>query len=313
MKNNVCMLKFAISILTVAVMVALSGCIKQKIVVKVKPDGSGNIVVSTIFNKDIVTAFEKQMDEQRKKLAEQGISSEHIDKALKDPFFNEKQINQAASKFGDAVEYVKSKKISNASGRGYIAIYSFKNIDDVKLDLEKLTSPMPSFGTSTPSDDSISFVFTKGDVAKLKVTIPQSEKDATIEEESSEVFEPTLLTDQEKSQMMIQGNMFGLSGKEKTKEEVLRKMFDGMSVDIDLEVVGTLVKSDATFKSAKKKGRCTLFAMDFGILLESDKFCSRMANDKGGDFLKGFMTSKTKLKGMKIEEKPEITLEFKSK
>jgi len=311
--KNVCIGKSVAVILIACIMLAFTGCIKQKLVVKVKPDGTGNIIVSMIFNQDIVKAIEKQQKEQRKKMEEQGMDEKIMSQVLKDPFFNEDQLKKAAKRFGEGVEYVKAKKVKNASGRGYIAIYSFPDINNLKLDLAKLGSPMPQFGNQPPSDNAVSFVLTKGKVAKLKVSIPKADKEAS-EETTEEEIKPTPLSKQEKAQMMSQGVMFGLTGKETTKEEVFRKMYSNMSVSIDLEVVGQLIKSDATFKNPKKKGRCTLFAMDFRTLLESDKICSKIVNDQTGkEFLNEMISTKAKVKGLKIEEKSEITLEFKAK
>jgi hypothetical protein len=313
--KRACIIKLAILILTATAMLALSGCIKQKMVVKVKPDGTGNIIVSMMFDQNIVKSIEKQQEERRKQMEEKGMDDSMMAQMLKDPFFNEEQIKRGAKRFGENVEYVKAKKIKNASGRGYIAIYAFSNINDLKLDLAQLGSPMPQFGNQQPGDDSVSFVLTKGDVTKLKVTIPKAEKEATTEKiKEEEVVKPTPLGKREKAQMTSQGVMFGLTGKETTKEEVFRKMYGSMSITIDLEVVGKLIKSDATFKNPKKKNRCTLFVLDFNTLLESDKICSKVVNDqRGQEFLKEMITTKAKVKGLKIEEKSEITLEFKGK
>lgn len=316
MKQCTFSVKLVLSVLVASVMVFLTGCIKQKILIKVKPDGSGNIVVSTMFNKDIVTAVEKQMEEQKKQMAAQGMNMSNMPE--RDMFFDEKQIKRAASKYGDEVEYVRAKKINNASGRGYIAVYSFANIDNLKLDLKEVSSPMPQMGMrNTDEANAVTFKLTKGEVAKLKIKIPQKGKDATVEtaSEKEEEIKPTPLTEREKAQMMgPQGSMFGLTGKETTKEEVMRKMFGGMSVDIDVEPVGTVVKSNATFQDPKKKNRFTIFAIDFGTLLESDKMCSKMVKDKpGNNFFEEIIDTKKNVKGIKIEEKPEVTVEFKAK
>lgn len=314
MKNNVRKFRLAIATLTSA-LVLLTGCIKQKMLIKVKPDGSGNIVVSTMFSKRIVEAFDKQMEKQKEMMASKGMDVSKMAFVQQDPFFNEKQLKKSAVEFGENVEYVKAKKISNATGRGYIAIYSFKNIEDVKLDLKKISSPAPKFGNIQPSDDdSITFSLKKGAVAVLKVNIPQSGKKAEVRKESVKegVIKPTPLSAQERSRMMAQGGMFGLTGKETTKEEVFRKMFADMSIDINLEVVGELIKSNATFKDAKKKNRCTLLAMDFGTLLESDKICSELCNDSTqGNFIEKIITTNGGVKGFKIEAKKEVTVEFK--
>ena len=296
-------------LLTAALVLMFSGCIKQKIVVKVKPDGSGTIIISAMYQKAIVEMIDKQMAMQKAQFEKSGMDSAAMDKAMKDPLFNEEQFEKQASMFGTDIEYIKAKKITNASGRGFMAAYAFKNIEDVNLDIDKLITPGPKFGNQEPSEDSITFKFKKGDVSVLTVNIPKRET-AAAEDAKDAPKGPTPLTEQEKAQMGGQGAMFGLTGEEQTKEEVIRKMYGDMSMNISLQVVGTLVKSNATYKDPKKKGCCTLFALDFGTMLEDDVACTKMANNKSGNFMEAITASGT-AKGMKFESKPKLTLEFK--
>ena len=295
-------------LLTATVAVVMSGCVKQKILVKVKPDGSGTILVSAVYQKNIVDMVDKQVAAQRAQLEKNGMDTSK----LEDPLFNEKQFEEQAKMFGTDIEYVKAKKVKTASGRGFIAVYKFKSIDDVKLDLNKLVSPGPKFGPQTPGDDSVSFEFTKGDVAKLQVTIPKMD----IPEDSDTTKElpaSTPLTEQEKSQLTgPQGAMFGLTGNETTREEVIRKICGDMSISIALQVEGEVVKSNATYKDPKKKGRCTLFAIDFSTMLEDDKTCTRIVNNESPNFIEAIIAEKS-VKGIERETKPEITVEFKKK
>ena len=292
----------------------VTGCIKQKILIKVKPDGSGSILVSAMYSKKMVDMFDKQMEKQRARMEAQGMDSSAIDKGMQDPFFNEKELKKQAAKFGEGVEYSKAKKVKNASGRGFMALYTFKNIEDVKIDLKKMTNMMPQFGNQKPSDDdSVSFKLKKGKVAELTVNIPKQEtpevEEGSAEEEVS--TEPTPLTDQDKAQMMANGNMFGLSGKEKTKEEVIRKMLGDMAISVQVQVDGTVIKSNATHKDPKKKGRFTLFSVDYGVLLEDDKVCSKMAKSEGGSNPMESLFAKENIKGIEIEKKPTVIVEFK--
>jgi hypothetical protein len=310
MKTKSCFKNVVFPLLTAVLAFALSGCIKQKILVRVKPDGSGTILVSAMYQKKIVEMVDKQMAVQREQFAKQGMNSEAMDKALKDPFFNEESFKQQAKMFGSDIEYLKAKKVKTSDGRGFIAVYAFKNIEDVKLDIAKLASPASKFGPQTPPEDAVSFKFTKGEVAKLTVTIPKMERAS--DDDSDDSKGPTPMTEEERAQLAGQGAMFGLTGKEVTKEEVLKKMYSDMSFSIGLQVDGTLVKSNATYQDPKKKGRCTLFSIDFGTVLEDDKSCGRMARNKNPNFLSAILV-KEKIQGIKLEEKPEITVEFKKK
>ena len=304
--------------LTSMLLLFVTGCIKQKVLIRVKPDGSGNIVVSAMFDKKIVEAFNKSIQEQKEKMAASGMDTSNMGDF--DPFFNEEQLKQQAKNFGEDITYEKAKKIKNASGRGYIAIYAFKNIEDVKINLGKTANPMPTMGADNSSDkDTIKFKFKKEKFSTLTVSIPQADKELKTEEAKllkgdKEDIKPTLLTAEEKAQMMAQGAMFGLTGKETTKEEVIRKMFNGLSIKIELQVDGKLIKSDATYQSKKNKNRCTLYSIDFGKLLKSDVICSKFSSDKtqGGEIMEK-ISKMDSLEGITLENKKEITLEFENK
>ncbi len=292
-------------LLAATVAVVMSGCVKQKILVKVKPDGSGTILVSAVYQKNIVDMVDKQVAAQRAQFEKNGMDTSKIE----DPLFNEKQFEEQAKVFGTDIEYVKAKKIKTSSGRGFIVVYRFKNIEDVKLDLNKLVSPAPKVGAQTPGDESVSFKFTKGDVAKLQVTIPKMK--IPEESDTKELPASTPLSEQEKAQLAgPQGAMFGLTGNEATREEVIRKMYGDMSISIALQVEGEVVKSNATYKNPKKKGRCTLLSLDFGTILEDDKTCTIIANSKSPKVIEAII-AKENVKGIERETKSEITVEFK--
>jgi len=299
-------------LLTVAfasILFVVTGCIKQKMLIKVKPDGSGNIVVRAMFNKNIVESFEKKMKEQLKKMGKAGQNAPEMD-----PFYNVESLKKSAKEFGDNIEYVKSKKINNAKERGYIAVYSFKNVSDLKLDIKKIASPMPNMGMQQPNlENCITFNLKKdGDLSKLTVKIPQpTEEEIKEVNKKPENSKPTPMTDQEKQQMMMQGAMFGLTGTEKTKEEVIRKMFGGMSIDIDLEVEGELVKTNASMKDVKKSNQVKLLELDYKKMLKQDWLCTKISDNKTSNIFEKI--SAIKADGVAIENKPEITLEFKSK
>ena len=140
--------------------------------------------------------------------------------------------------------------------------------------------------------------------------IPHAASSADADDE--EDYAPTPLVDHEKAQLMQTGKMFGLTGKETTKDEVIRKIFTGMTIKIQLQISGTMVKSTATYKDAKKKNRCTLLAMDFSTMLKSDRVCSKLAKMDTPDMAE-LINRASKIDGIMFEQKPEITLEFKKK
>ncbi|NOY75259.1 MAG: hypothetical protein GXP32_05645 [Kiritimatiellaeota bacterium] len=309
MNHKIEVSRYFVAALAFAGLLIFSGCIKKKVLVRVKPDGSGHIVVAVVFNKSFLAAFDKRLVAQREKLAEQGIAADSLE-SMRNPLFNEQRMREKASQYGKNVEFKEFRKVSTASGRGYIVVYSFKNIDDVQLDLHKILASNPSFNNS-PSNELIKFSLKKSPSVVLKVTMPKFEP---VKPAKSKVeCEPTPLPAGQKRQMMLNGNMFGLTGKEKTQEEAFRKIFDGMRMSVDLEVEGELLKSNASLPDSKNKSRCVLFSIDYTTALKSNRFCGELAKGKSLSVFKCLEASGGNVKGIEFEKKNEITMEFKAK
>jgi len=85
-----------------------------------------------------------------------------------------------------------------------------------------------------------------------------------------------------------------------------------MTITVQLQVSGKMVKSNATYKDAKKKNRCTLLAMDFSTILKSDRICSKLAKPNNHD-MPNLINQASTIDGITFEQKPKITLEFKKK
>jgi len=171
------------------------GCIKNRTEVKVKKDGSGHIVVTRVFSREAVDMMNVQIAETKKRMSSRS-SGEFGMKITtpKDPFFNEKAIKKEAKKFGPMVKFVKAKKVESGGAQGYVAVYSFKDINDVFVNLEKIGADIESSAmqmedysdredsesededsgrSEEKGENSIEFKLVKGDTAKLQVNLPE--------------------------------------------------------------------------------------------------------------------------------------------
>ncbi|HCE45686.1 MAG TPA: hypothetical protein DET40_19255 [Lentisphaeria bacterium] len=313
-----------IGISTVSLALLLSGCIKSKTVIKVKKDGSGDIVVTNIFSKECVAMFDMQM----KSIKEAGGGADG-NPGMKDPFYDEEKIKKDAKKYGADVQFVKAVKYDKDGCRGFVAQYSFPDVNKVRLGLkDKAFEPEMSMAPVDDGDepdragsrkDSFRFNFEKGETARLRIVgpaVPDKKAEAAApagKAEDKAPVVPVVQTPEEKvqiQQLMANGNPLGLSGNE-TQEQFARKMFSGMRITMSVEVDGAEIKSNATYKVGDKGARCTLFDMDMDRLMEIPSFTRRMMAGGPGEELLGIYSSIPENPGFVIEKNKETLVEFK--
>ncbi len=318
-KGFYCLLMSTIA--AVAVCFVLSGCLKSKMVVKVKKDGSGDIIVTNIFSKEVVAMIENQMKEMKNA----GAEGAKID--MKDPFYNEEQIKREARKYGPDVQFVKAVKYDKDGCKGFVAQYSFPDISKVTIPMKnKPFEPdiepgmvgdeeNDEIAMGNKNKEGFKFKFEKGDTAKLKIAgpaVPEKKLNAAKADEPAAAVEQTAEDKAEIQQMMANGNPLGLTGNE-TQEQVMKKLFGGMKMTIQVEVDGTDVKSNATYKSGDNNSRCTLFDMDMDRLMEIPSFMKMMKDGPGGggNGILDIYAVTPEDKGISIEKNKETVVEFK--
>jgi hypothetical protein len=108
---------------------ALAGCIEEHTLVKVKADGSGTLVITTLMKEWAIAAAEKQ--------------------GMKAALVDEKKPKERATKLGEGVDLVSSEAQKSPDARGFRATYSFREVAKLRL---KEDAP-PSFRWAKPGDD----------------------------------------------------------------------------------------------------------------------------------------------------------------
>lgn len=315
--------------------VLLTGCVKNKVLIRVNPDGSGNIVVTRVFSKQAVAMFEAQMQSMR----DQMDGSEFGTQMPDDPFFNEDALRQEAGRFGPAVHFVKARKYTRDGARGSVALYEFGDIADVFVNASSMGLDPEAAGTmmmesdeieiAEQEDDAYEFALTRGDVTELRITLPdmpeapEAEDDAEEEDEEyaddemDEMFMPAAgpqpAPEMDAGAMMMGGgNPFGFSGGE-SSGDMMRKMFDGMELSLAVEVNGKGVETDATHRHASKPQRVILFELNFGELLSSAEGKGLVDPEMmyGSESPLDMLAGKMDLPGVKVETKPAVVIRFR--
>ena len=262
--------RFAIVVACAAV---LSGCLNSTSLVKVKPDGSGTIEQTLLVNTATIKALASGFG-GKGELKESGN------------ILDEDQFKRSAERMG--VRPVSLTPMKEGGFEGAKAIYAFDDITKVRVDQDpQMAGPvaggtMKAGGSNTP----IKFAFAKQG-ANSVLTIAVDEKTAA----------PGSKTDAKTPDKVDPAMM-----------QMIKTMFQGFKVLIDIEVDGKIVKTNADYVNGS---RVTLLELDMGQLFENEAALTALQSKVGPGasiadvrpYLKG-------IKGVKIND-PTVTIEFR--
>lgn len=255
--------------------ILFSGCLKVKSNVVINKDGSG-ILEEQVLMSDAVVAM---MNEFMSSFQDSTSTPEEF------KLFKEDELKAKASEYGEGVKYVSGEEIKIDGWQGYKAIYSFEDLNKLKMETD------PNTKVENPQDDEqeteyFSFKFTPGDIAELIVDRPSlsSEK----EDEDEEVSKETGTDNQE-----IDDNLI--------------KMMDGLSMIISLEFKGEIVETNASYVDGSK---ITLLDIDFSELL-NNKESLELFKKNPPDNLDEMKAIVENIPGIKVEFQKPVTIKFK--
>ena len=268
--------------LAVAVCCFSTGCITALTTIHLKPDGSGTIDQTMSMNAAAAAQFASMM---------KGMNPEGSEAAGESELFSEKDMREAASKFGEGVTFVSSTPIKTAERVGRVATYSFTDITKLHIE-QKPAAPGPAGAvtTSGPAED-VLFKFGRqpGGTSLLTIVFPEAKVKKAAEEKISADSD-----DGEKSKEMDPAAM-----------AMAKQMFDGLKIGIDLDVKGTIVKTNSAYVQGS---RVTLLEMDFSELLKNDALLKHASEPKSIAEAKELLQG---VKGFKMNLDPEVLVEFR--
>lgn len=253
-----------------------TGCINSATSVKVKPDGSGTIEQTTLMNTQSLRPMLQGLEQQGAKPAA-------------GPVVNEADLKRGAERMG--VTYVSGVPAKGPNGfEGVKAVYSFTDINKVRIDQDPNLAGSTSGAFGAPAqaeEDALQFKLSQaGGVSTLVVTFP--DKATGSAKPDAESGGP----DMSNPQMLA----------------MMKSMFDGFKVAIDLEVLGTIVKTDADWVNGSK---VTLLEMDLGQLLQDEgKLKEIQSKVKPGAKISDVKPYLKDVKGIKINN-PVVTVVYK--
>src|SRR5262245_8096084 len=249
--------------------VCLSGCINSATLVKIKPDGSGTIEQTLLVNMQALKGLMAGMGGgQMKETSSGGIMSDA-------------EFKRTAERMG--VKPVSLTPLKDKGFEGAKAIFAFDDITKVRVDQD------PQVGGAAGKESPIHFTFAKqGGSSVLTITFDEKKAaNATADVQSKapsiESIDP---------QMM----------------QMVKTMFEGFKVAVDLEVEGKIVKTNADYVNGS---RVTLLEVEMAGLFEDQEKLKELQSKIGpGATLSEIKPYLKDVKGVKINN-PTVTIEFR--
>ena len=264
------------ALVAVVAAVTLTGCINSTTLVKVNADGSGTVEQTTLMN---MAAIKGMMPGAEKQTGGAVV--------------NRADLERTAARMGKGVRLVSADPAKGANGwEGSKAVFAFDDINQIQVS----QGPSMSGGTNgrmsaePTTDDPVKFSLTRaGGTSTL--TIAFIDKPAT---------GVSMQTGDKPGDMPDLTNPM-LMG-------MLKSMFAGFKINIDLEVAGAIVKTNAEYVNGS---RLTLLEMDLDSLLADEAKLKALQGQIGSEpslsAIKPFLKD---IKGIKIDG-PTINVQFR--
>lgn len=263
------------ALLLVAASASLAGCINSATLITLKPDGSGTIQQTTLVNTGAMKAMMPGMTQQ-------GQTGGQV---------NEADLKRAAERMGKGVRLVSAEPAKSGTFEGVKALFAFDDINQVQVSQDPNMSGSTSGAFSSqppPVENPVTFSLARSGGAS---TLTVQFKDKPVSADAK----PDL----------PQG---GPDMTDPTVMNMVKAMFDGFKIGIDLEVAGSIVKTNAEYVNGS---RITLLEMDMAALFADPDNLKTLQGKVGpGASLTEAKPYLKNVKGIKIDG-PTVMVEFK--
>jgi hypothetical protein len=264
------------ALLLITVSAMLTGCINSATLIKVKPDGSGTVEQTTLVNTGAMKAMMPGMTQP-------GQTGNGV---------NEADLKRTAERMGKGVRLVSAEPAKAGTFEGSKAIFAFDDINLVQISQDPGPSGSSGGGMMAPPqapDNPVKFTLVKNGGGTSTLTVQFNDKPVAA---AGTTEKP-------------QG---GPDMSDPTVMNMVKTMFDGFKVNIDLEVLGSIVKTNAEYVTGSK---VTLMEMDLGLLFADQEKLKALQGKIGpGATLSEVKPYLKDVKGIKIDG-PTVNVEFK--
>lgn len=263
-------------LLLVLLSTSLFGCLQVDTKVNVKKDGSGTIEETVLIKNEVINMLKE--------------FAMAFDSTKKDDFsfFKEDEMKAKASDYGEGVKFKSSQKINKKGFDGYKVVYSFTDINKIKLNVnpdDKLPMGESSAEEMENDNDYVNFSFKKGSPSLLTILFPEKKMEKDQTSETTEISD-SAMTDQ---------------------IDKMIEMFDGMRISVNLFVNGDIQETDATYVDGNK---ITLMDINFAELIKNKDVL--IALEKSNQMSReNFKEMTASIPGIKVEAQEKIIVKIR--
>lgn len=263
-------------ILCTAVSLVATGCINSTSLIKVKPDGSGTIEQTMLVNMAAIKGLMAGLNDTGNKTGESG------------GVLNDAEFKRSAERMG--VRPVSLTPMKNGGFEGAKAIYAFDDITKVRVDQDPQMSGATGgrFSTGPSNSNPIKFgLVQKGGRSVLTISVDEKAAEAATSRAQQapklESIDPAMM-------------------------QMIKTMFDGFRILIDVEVDGTIVNTNADYVNGS---RITLLELDMAsVLADEERLKTLQSKVRPGASIAELRPHLQEIKGVKVNH-PTVTIEFR--
>lgn len=264
-----------------------SACFSSQTVIKLRPDGSGTIEQVNLVN----AAMIGMAAGMAQSMAGNKASGAQLPKT--DDLFSEEQLKKQAAQLGEGVRFVSSEKLTQGAMQGARAVYAFDHVDRLTMGTSRSTQSSSMEGappTGSAATPQMQFAFSKSgpELSRLTISFPDPKRDAAASDPTPGA--PKAMPDMPPEALAM-----------------VRSMFDGARLGVDIEVEGRIIKTNAP---ATNGARATLIEVDFGQLLSDPARFQALQSLKPGTDFETVRRTLADAKGVKIPLASPVTIDF---
>ncbi len=261
----------------------LAGCFQADQVVTLSPDGSGTVEETLMISRKVAESMAAMTGGMGEQPAAAGNDNAEV---KEQSFFRDDEIRRRGESFGPDVRFVRMERLATKQFEGYRAVYSFKDISKLRLDLGSPGMPGQMGSGSEAAPQGTEFVFTPGKTATL--VVKQLKKSVPAGDGATVMPTPARETSAEELAMV-------------------RQMFDGLRISTTLVIKGKVIESNATHRTGST---IVLTEIDFGKILDKPELLAKLTAIQQNDQAAAMEMIKN-LPGMKVDMNDELRVGFR--
>jgi len=277
-----------LALLALPLTLSLTGCISSYTLVKVKPDGTGTVEQTTMVSQMMMGMMSGMA---------QGMSGEKGSKS-KPPsvadMFKEDELRAAAAQMGTGVRFVSSTPAKADGKEGVTALYAFDDVTKLSVS-QNMKTPGKS-APSGPADSPMVFALAPAAGGSKILSIKMPEKNQAEMKKAAAAKKEK--TDGPGDMKDVPPEMLAM----------MKGMFQGAKIGIDVEVAGNLIKSNSPYVTGS---RVTLMEVDLGALMEDPTRFQKLQELGPGASFEEARKVLGDVKGIKLPPGPVTTIEWR--